>query len=119
MEQKELKNRLKELRKQKGVSQTEMAKAINVSYSQYSRYEAKGSKPNSDTLKKIADYLNTTVDFLLYGNSEQKAKDTLSDSDLINQFKEIESLPSSDRTTITKVISAYIRDFKTRQAYAI
>jgi hypothetical protein len=41
-------------------------------------------------LKKIADALGVSSDFLIYGASEEKAKAKLSDADLINQFKAIE-----------------------------
>jgi len=38
---------------------------------------------------------------------------------LLKQFKEIDQLPEEEKKTILKVISAYIRDFKTKQAYLV
>jgi DNA phosphorothioation-dependent restriction protein DptG len=116
MNQETLKDRIKLLRKQKGVSQTILAKEIEVSYSQYSRYEARGVQPPAETLKRIAEYLETTVDYLLYGN--EKAQESLTNSELIKQFKEIEKLPDSEKNVVIKFLNAYIRDYKTQQSYS-
>lgn len=119
MTQIKLSDRIKQLRKVKGISQTEMAHDIGISYSQYSRYEVRDAQPPAEVLNRIADCLNTTVDFLLNGNNDQKAQATLKDSELIRQFQELETLPEQEKSSITKVISALIRDYKTRQSYAI
>jgi len=36
----------------------------------------------------------------------------------MNQYKEIATLPKEEKTVVLKFIGAYIRDFKTKQAYA-
>ena len=115
----ELGKRIQELRKQNNISQNELADKINISKAQMSRYEVKGVQPPADILNKIADALGTSVDFLINGNTTEKAQSTLKDADLIRQFKEIEGLPDSEKSTILKVVSAYIRDFKAKQAYAL
>lgn len=110
-------NRLKELRKAADLSQTAIAEKINVSYSQYGRYEIKGVQPPADTLNKLAEVLNTTVDFLLNGNADEKAQTALNDTELLAQFKEAEKLPENEKTVVLKMIRGYIRDYKTQQAY--
>lgn len=119
MNQIKLSDRLKQLRKEKNISQTEMAHQIGVSYSQYSRYEARDAQPTAEVLNRIAVSLGTTVDFLLNGKNDQRAQATLKDSELIRQFIELETLPEQEKNSITKVISALIRDYKVRQSYAI
>jgi transcriptional regulator with XRE-family HTH domain len=115
----DLGNRIQQLRKEKGLSQTDLAKLIGVSYAQLSRYEIKGAQPPAEVLNKLADALDTSVDFLINGNTTEKAQSTLKDAELLKQFKEVDQLPEDDKKTILKVIAAYIRDFKTRQAYAL
>lgn len=115
----ELGKRIQELRKQTNISQNELADKINISKAQMSRYEVKGVQPPADILNKIADVLGTSVDFLINGNTTEKAQTTLKDADLIKQFKEIEGLPDNEKSTILKVVSAYIRDFKARQTYLV
>ncbi|MFN7911778.1 MAG: hypothetical protein ACK5QC_08120 [Bacteroidota bacterium] len=46
------------------------------------------------------------------------AKASLKDAELIRYFKDMETLPQSEKSTLIKLIGAYIRDFKARQAYA-
>jgi len=115
---KELGKRIQQLRKEKGLSQTELAGQIGVSYAQLSRYEIKDAQPPAEVLNKMADALDTSVDFLINGNTTEKAQSTLRDAELLKQFREIDQMPDSEKSTIIKVVSAYIRDFRTRQAYA-
>jgi transcriptional regulator with XRE-family HTH domain len=45
-------------------------------------------QPPADTLNKLAEVLNTTVDYLLNRNSDEKAQTALRDAELLAQFKE-------------------------------
>lgn len=49
--------------------------------------------------------------------NKKKQKHPLKNNKVLNSFKEIDALPEEEQSTIIKVIHAYIRDFKTRQAY--
>jgi transcriptional regulator with XRE-family HTH domain len=111
--------RILELRRTKNFSQTELAKKVGISYAQIGRYETKGSQPPAEVLRKIANALDTTVDFLLNGTTDEKANATLKDAELIKQFKDVEQLQDADRSALIKVISGFVRDCKARLAYAI
>lgn len=63
--------RLRSLRKEKNLSQKELAERIGVSNVVLSRYELDDRKPDFDTLEKIADFFNVTIDYLL-GRSDIK-----------------------------------------------
>jgi len=110
--------RILSLRKLAGLSQSELADKVGVSSAQIGRYETKGAQPPAEVLKKLADTLNTTVDYLISGDSSEKAKNTLRDSELLQYFKEVDNLADSDKNAIIRVISGYVRDCKTKQAYA-
>lgn len=90
---------------------------VDISKSQLIRYEGKGVQPPAHTLNKMAELFGTSVDYLINGNTGEKAQSTLRDAELIKQFRHIEELPEDEKNTIIKVITAYVRDFKTRQAY--
>jgi hypothetical protein len=51
-------------------------------------------------------------------DKNEKAKASLKNSELLQRFKEVDTLPEEEQTTIIKVISAYVRDFRAKQAYA-
>ena len=51
--------------------------------------------------------------------NQEKAFNTLLDAALIKQFQEIELLPNEEIETLLKVVTAYTRDFKAKQNYAV
>lgn len=58
-------NRLAELRKEKNLSMKETAVRLHLPYTTYVSYEKGDREPNSEVLIKLADFYNTTVDFIL------------------------------------------------------
>ena len=57
--------RLKELRENYKMSQTELAEALFLSQRTISSYETGINEPDIETLKKIASYFKVTVDYLI------------------------------------------------------
>ncbi|MBR2903531.1 MAG: helix-turn-helix transcriptional regulator [Clostridia bacterium] len=57
--------RLKELRKEKGVSQAGLATALQVSFSVVCYWETDRSEPTAPNLVKIADFFGVSCDYLL------------------------------------------------------
>lgn len=110
--------RIQHLKKELNLSQTDLATKVHISYAQIGRYETKRTQPPAEVLKKIADTLDTSVDFLISGNSEEKAKAILKDSEVLRQFKAVDTLPDNDKTALLRIISVFIRDCKTKQSYA-
>ena len=58
-------NRLKELRKQKGLTLAELGKEVNLKNNTLSRYERGIREPNISTLIKLANLFDVTVDYLI------------------------------------------------------
>lgn len=56
---------LKDLRKNKGMSQIELGKALEISTSSVAMYEVGKREPNFTLLKKIASYFKVDVNYLL------------------------------------------------------
>ena len=57
--------RLKEIRRQKGISQVRLAIELNTNQNTISRYETGEREPGINELIKIADYFNISIDYLL------------------------------------------------------
>lgn len=110
---------IQDLRKKNDLSQAQLAEKIGVSLTQLQRYENKGVQPPADVLKKLADTFNTSIDFLVYGNSEQKAKQTIKDNELLTQFKAVEELDNKDKSTIKDIIDAFIKRSKLNRIAAL
>lgn len=77
----ELNQKLQELRKQKGLTQEELAEALYVSRTAVSKWESGRGYPNIESLKAIAKFFGVTVDELLSGDelltiAEEDSKQT-------------------------------------------
>lgn len=58
-------NNIKKLREKRDITQVRLSTAINVSQETISAYESGKSMPSAETLVRIADFLNTSTDYLL------------------------------------------------------
>lgn len=84
--------RLKQLRLEKGLSKGDLASLSGVHYSQIGRYEEKGANPSADIIAKLSNALSVFSDFLMNGTSDELATNSLTDKELLNQFKAIENM---------------------------
>jgi DNA-binding XRE family transcriptional regulator len=57
---------LRYLRKKKGVTQTEVAKALGIPTTTYNAYETGQNVPRDEVKLKIANYFNRTVQFIFF-----------------------------------------------------
>ncbi len=60
-----MKNRLKEIRQEKNLSQADIAKALGVTRQAISLYEKGDRELKLETWQKLADFFNVPVDYLL------------------------------------------------------
>ena len=58
-------NRLKDLREDKDLYQKDIAKMINIDQSNYSKYELEKINIPIETLKKLAIFHKTSIDYIL------------------------------------------------------
>jgi len=107
--------RLKKARLEKGFSKSDLAKMIGVHYSQIGRYEEKGAQPSADVLAKLANALEVSSDYLMNGTTDDLANNSLTDKELLNQFKIIEKLPEQDRNVVKIFLDAFITKGKIKQ----
>ncbi|SFP03306.1 Helix-turn-helix domain-containing protein [Oscillibacter sp. PC13] len=63
--------RLRELRKQKNLTQREMADFLDIKIRSYQNYEGGDRRPDYEGLVALADYFDVTLDYLV-GRSDQR-----------------------------------------------
>lgn len=56
-----------DLRKKKGITQEQLAFALNISPQAVSKWETNTSQPDTQTLPLIAEYFEVSIDYLFYG----------------------------------------------------
>jgi len=101
--------RLKKLRTEKGFSQGDLAKLVDVHYNNISRYERGESKPTAKALKALANALSVSTDYLYDGIAEDAAVADLKDRELLAMFSEIEKFNDEDKRALKNVIDAFIK----------
>jgi transcriptional regulator with XRE-family HTH domain len=89
--------RLKKLRKLKGLSQTELGNIVRLSKSAISGWETEISSPNLADLKKIANVLDTSIDYLL-GNTDVAIIPQLQQTLICYSDKQIKILHAAAKT---------------------
>lgn len=105
-------SRLLEARKNKGISQEELAKYLGTKGPAIGRYERDEMKPSIEVAAKMADYLDVSLDYLV-GKTDVKL-----DGKTMNRILEVQNLKQDMRDKIFDYIDLVIRDTKTRQAYS-
>lgn len=100
--------RLRALRKQNNLSQTELGQRAELHYTHIGRFERGASRPGGDTLKRLADALGVSSDYLLEGSVEAAAKAKFSDRELLQQFQEVERLSEDDKHVVKILLDAFL-----------
>jgi len=86
-----------------------------VHYSQIGRYEEKGANPSANIMAKLANALGVSSDFLMNDTSDELATNSLTDKELLNQFKAIENMKEEDKSVIKTLIDTFITKKKIQQ----
>lgn len=122
--------KLKALREQKGMSQADCAKAMNIDRTTYAKYENGGSIRRN--VEKLASFFNVSVDYLLGrtdepGGAAGLQKDTpldshlvmtsnvLGDSDTDDIQRRYSQLDEAGKAAVKNLISIFENAKKTNQ----
>jgi transcriptional regulator with XRE-family HTH domain len=112
--------RLIELRKERGLTQSELAKAINKTRSTLSGYETEGKEPDYGLLCTFAEYFGVTLDYLLGRENVKTHTDVVFQNDNINFKKGYDALPPELKQTVATLFDDFYvllnRDIKTQNS---
>lgn len=109
---------LKKIRTERGISQEELAKKVNIHSVQFSRYERGQTQPSIEVVEKIANALNVSIDILVFGSSENQAEHTIKDRELLTMFKKIQFLNNKQKDTVKDFLSAFLLKLDLQQKLA-
>ena len=100
--------RLLSARKEKNISQQQLAKLAKVHFTNVGKYERGEAIPSADVLNRVAKALEVSPDFLLNGTLGDKAVDSIKDEELLLQFKKVEQLPNDKKKIVKEFLDAFI-----------
>lgn len=97
--------RIKELRKEKNISQSKLAEEINLSNGAIGNYEQGLREPDISTLIALADYFGVSIDYLVEhspaGSSENPF--TADELELIGEYRKLDA---ADQARLFKIVKA-------------
>ena len=106
--------KIRDLRKQRKMSQTELAKILHVSQQTVTAWETGKAEPSSSAISSLADYFDVTTDYLL-GRPDRKDDDAktadIEDDDVIFTY-EGRRIPKEDLELIRRIMRGTRNDIK-------
>ena len=101
-------DKIKQLRKKRGLSQTELAEKIGIASAHLSRLETGKFQPSIDVLKKLSETLQVSADYLLSAQELPSLELKLEDQSLAERIRLLNSLDGKDKETIIHLIDAIL-----------
>ena len=93
----EFNNRLYQLRKQKGLSQEELASRLNVSRQTVSKWEVGDSTPDMEKLVAISDLFDVSLDMLIMGKEAPAPEAAPAKSELVDVINQKVLTPNNKK----------------------
>lgn len=114
----DFKDRLKEARTAKKLSQSKLAGLVGVHVTNISRYERGENKPTSEVLSKLAEALGVSADYLMSGSLNDIAQTNILDRDLLDQFKQIDQLSENKKMIVKEFLDAFLIKAQLQKKFA-
>lgn len=102
-------NRLISLRKERNLTQEDIAKIIYKKRSTVSGYETEGKQPDLDTVCLLAKYFGVSTDYLLGYTDRPNHSEDVFYNDTVNFQKHFNNLPTELRPAVSKCFDDFYR----------
>jgi transcriptional regulator with XRE-family HTH domain len=116
MKGRDLMKNLKLLRIQKGLSQQKLADILHISQQSVYKYENDITSPDIETLKNIADFFETSIDYIVgYTDLPHKIEPTVRlslNQDEVKLIEKYQNLSPKRRSVIHSVIDSYSETYE-------
>ena len=103
--------RLRTLRTQRKLTQTRLAELLDVSPRVYNRWEKSEVTPHFDTVVKIADLLQVSLDELA-GRQEVTSEPVVHDHRLHSLWQQVDRLSDEDQRALTILLESLVKRAK-------
>lgn len=111
--------RLKELRIDAGLKQSELAKKLDISPSTIGMYEQGRRSADQETLLKISDFFNVSTDYLLGKSNEREINEFIekldSPKDIKNMLKIFTELSEEAQDRMLSIAKVFLEEEKSKK----
>lgn len=101
--------RLTELRIKAALTQQELADKIKISRATYAQYEIGRRHPDYETLQRLADYFEVTIDYLMGRSNAMHSENELTELDK-KVLEEFNKLSEEDKEYVAGLILRISKD---------
>ena len=99
--------RLISLRKERGLTQEDLAKLIHKKRSTVSGYEIEDKEPEFETICFLAQYFGVSTDYLLGHSDERNHVETVFYNDKVNFERHFKAMPAELRPVVAKCFDSF------------
>lgn len=103
-----LPERLKEMREARGLTQTRVAELLGVSLRVYHRWESGNAMPHFDTVVKIADVLQVSLDELA-GRKENAGETRIRNAELHELYQHADQLSDEEQRALIVLLDSLMK----------
>jgi len=103
-----LAKKIVQLRKERNLTQKELASIVGVHFSHMSRYERGISLPSIDVVKKFVQMFHVSADYLLFDESQATVRAQVADQELLQQFERIARMSEREKAAVKTILEAVI-----------
>lgn len=100
--------RIRRLRQERGWSQTQLARALEVHQKQISGYERGVHVPSTDVLIRLAEVFDVSLDYLALNGRTGVRGAEIADRELLEKLQAIDKLSEEDRATVKAVLDTFM-----------
>ncbi len=106
---------LKRLRQENNWSQEELAEKIGVKRLAVGKYESGQTKPSAETLQRISETFDVSIDYLLSDEPDKFTKTEINDKTLLEYMSEIEQMSEEEQRFVKYFLDAVVLRHKTKR----
>lgn len=108
MDQQKIGRFLKELRKEKELTQEELAEKFNLSSKSISRWETGHNMPDIDVLIELADFYDVSINEIIHGEKNNMNNEIKNELKQVAEYATVQTKKTRDKLYLTMLISVIV-----------
>lgn len=118
IEMEQFADKLRALRQTRGLTQSRLAELLGVSPRVYNRWETGAAAPRLDTVVKVADILEVSLDELVGRSEPEEPQLRLHNPKLHRLYREIDRLSDEDQQALVILLDSLVKRSQMGQVLA-
>lgn len=101
-------NKLKKLRKEKNLTQSELSKILGLSENYIAKVES-GVRPSMETFRKLADFFQVPIEYLVSEREEATTAIMVRNKEVLEALIEVDKMENEDQRLVLDVVKVIMK----------